>query len=145
MSFIVCKVFRFAQVVQAAHVSQKTHRSMEVAQRQLEVEISRLRREHQHIEKRILGLDTKVTVLAEKQLKRKRDGDNDTEDEQSDSKKLRSVVSAVAERSPSPERRPQLKTNAQDERRTRRLFGILQGTLSKFSEEKKQEEQKDTV
>lgn len=119
---------------------------MEVEQRQLEAEISKLRRSFQYNEKRIQGLEEKQKKQDDRLLKRKRGDDNDeaAEDEQSN-KKLRSVVSTVTERSPSPERRPQLKANPQDERRNRRLLGLLQGTLSKFSEQKRMEEKDERV
>jgi len=74
---------------------------------------------------------------ARNSVKRRRDDEGPDEP----SKKLRSVVSTTTERSPSPERRPQVVARAQDEKRNRRLFGALvQGTLSKFREQKKAEE-----
>jgi hypothetical protein len=115
---------------------------MDAVQRQLEIEISKLKRSQQYTEKRIQELEAKEKNHEERNLKRKRASENGEEDPSN--KKLRSVVT-VAERSPSPERRPNLRLSSQDERRNRRLFGLLQGTLAKFSEEKKEEENKETV
>lgn len=113
---------------------------MEQQQRQLEIELNRLRRAQLYNEKRIQGLEAKEKQQ-EGALKRKRDD----ELEEVEAKKLRSVVTTVDERSPSPERKPQLRASVQDDRRNRRLFGLLQGTLARFSEEKKVEERNERV